>query len=137
MRESIPLTWRRIPERYGLRGSMCETCGRHFFPPRAICPVCRRRGKIKKLQYSGKGRIYSYTVIHSAPSGFEDQVPYTIAIIELEEGARVLGQIVDAQNGKLKIGAPVEHCFRIIQREDPEGLIHYGFKFRLVQDNHQ
>lgn len=137
MRESIPLTWRRIPERYGMVGSMCETCGRHFFPARFICPKCRRRGKIKKVKYSGKGRVYSYSVIHSAPTGFEEQVPYTIAIIELEEGAKVLAQIVDTPNGKLEIGAPVEQCFRIIQREDPEGLIHYGFKFRLVGDKIQ
>jgi len=133
MRESISLTWRRIPERYRLIGSTCETCGQHFFPIRMVCPKCRRRGKIKKVQYSGKGRVHSYTTIHSAPTGFEDQVPYTIAIIELDEGAKVLGQIVDAPAEKLKIGARVEQCFRIIQRDDPEGLIHYGFKFRIAE----
>lgn len=132
MKESIPLTWRRIPERYRLIGTMCETCGQYFFPSRSLCPNCRRRGKIKPVQFSGKGKIYSYTTIYSPPSGFEDQVPYTIAIIELDEGARVLGQIVDVDDKKLKIGARVEQAFRIIQRDDPEGLIHYGFKFRLV-----
>jgi len=137
MRESIPLTWRRIPERYRLLGSMCEICGQHFFPIRTVCPKCRRRGKIKKVQYSGRGKVYSYTTIHTGPTGFEDQIPYTIAIIELDEGAKVLGQIVDADPQKLKIGAPVEQCFRIIQRDDPEGLIHYGFKFRLVEEKNQ
>jgi len=132
MRESIPLTWRRIPERYRLIGSVCERCGSHYFPRRAVCPKCRRKGKLKEIRYSGKGRIYSYTTIYSAPSGFEDQVPYSIAIIELDEGAKVLGQIVDADEKQLKIGARVEQCFRIIQRDDPEGLIHYGFKFRIV-----
>ncbi|MEM4719972.1 MAG: Zn-ribbon domain-containing OB-fold protein [Candidatus Bilamarchaeaceae archaeon] len=131
MKESIPLTWRRIPERYRLMGTTCETCGQHFFPSRSVCPKCRRKGKIKKVQYSGKGKIYSFTTIYSPPTGFEDQVPYTIAIIELDEGARVLGQIVDTPENKLKIGVRVEQCFRIIQRDDPEGLIHYGFKFRV------
>lgn len=130
MKESIPLTWRRIQERYRMIGTKCETCSQCFFPSRSICPKCRRKGKITKIQFSGNGKIHSYTTIYSPPTGFEDQVPYTIAIIELDEGARILGQIVDVQNGKLKIGARVEQCFRIIQRDDPEGLIHYGFKFK-------
>ncbi|NYZ76881.1 OB-fold domain-containing protein, partial [Candidatus Micrarchaeota archaeon] len=51
---------------------------------------------------------------------------------ELEEGARVVGQVVDCKPEDVKIGAKVEKIFRVIQRDDPEGLIHYGFKFRLV-----
>ena len=133
MRESIPLTWRRIPERYRMVGSKCETCGQNFFPGRVVCPKCRRKGKMKPTQFSGNGKIYSFTTIYSAPSGFEDQVPYVIAIVELDEGARVLGQIVDIKNGKLKIGSRVEKSFRVIQSDDPEGLIHYGFKFKLVE----
>jgi uncharacterized OB-fold protein len=132
MKESIPLTWRRIPERYRLIGSICETCKNHYFPKRVICPKCRRRGKIKCVQYSGKGKIYSYSKLYASPSGFEEHVPYIIAIIELDEGVRVFGQIVDVDHKKLKIGAKVEQCFRVIQSDDPEGLIHYGFKFRLV-----
>lgn len=132
MKESIPLTWRRIPERYRLIGSRCENCGKHYFPPRSLCPKCRRKGKTRQVQFSGKGKVYSYTTIYSGPSGFEDQVPYVIAMIELEEGARVLGQVVDCKPEDVKVGAKVEKVFRVIQRDDPEGLIHYGFKFRLV-----
>lgn len=132
MRESIPLTWRRIPERYRLIGSKCETCGKCYFPPRSICHKCRRKGKIKQIQFSGKGKVYSYTTISAGPTGFEDQVPYVIAIVELEEGARVLGQVVDCEPKDVKVGSKVEKVFRILQSEDPEGLIHYGFKFRLV-----
>ncbi len=132
MKESIPLTWRRIPEKYRMEGSKCETCGKHYFPGREVCPKCRRKGKMRKVRFSGNGKIYSYTTVHSAPTGFENQVPYTIAIIELDEGARVLGQIVDADKAELKIGAKVKSCFRVIQKDDPEGLIHYGFKFKLV-----
>ena len=132
MKESISLTWRRIPERYKMIGSRCTTCSTNFFPPRGVCSKCRRKGKIEPFEFSGNGKVYSFTQIHAAPAGFEKEVPYVMAIVELDEGARVLGQIVDASNGELKIGARVENVFRIIQKDDPEGLIHYGFKFKLV-----
>ncbi|MEM2908608.1 MAG: Zn-ribbon domain-containing OB-fold protein [Candidatus Bilamarchaeaceae archaeon] len=132
MKESIPLTWRRIPERYRLIGSICEVCNGRYFPRRTICPKCRRKGKVRDVQFSGKGKIYSYTVIYSAPSSFEDQVPYIIALVELDEGAKVLGQVVDCKPEDVKVGAEVESVFRMIQKDDPEGLIHYGFKFRLL-----
>ncbi len=131
MKESIPLTWRRIPERYRLLGVKCTTCGKAYFPKRPICPKCRRKGKLEDVQYSGKGKIFSFTEITAPPAGFEDQVPYVLAIIELEEGARLTGQIVDARGDDVSLGAPVEQVFRVIQKDDPEGLIHYGFKFRL------
>ncbi|MGV8176445.1 MAG: Zn-ribbon domain-containing OB-fold protein [Candidatus Bilamarchaeaceae archaeon] len=133
MKESIPLTWRRIPERYNLLGSVCETCKTNFFPPRSVCPKCRRKGKMGKTEFSGKGRVYSYTTIDVPPEGFEEQVPYAFAIIELDEGPRIAAQIVDADKGSIKIGAKVESIFRVIQKDDPDGLIHYGFKFRLVK----
>lgn len=131
MKASIPLNWRRIPERYRLVGTKCETCGKAFFPRRSVCPKCRRRGKLTELQFSGKGEVYSFTDVTAPPEGFEDQVPYILAVIELDEGARLTGQIVDAHKNDVKIGSRVERVFRIIQRNDPEGLVHYGFKFKL------
>ena len=134
MRESIPLTWRRIPERYRLQGSVCRTCGKYYFPSRPVCPKCRRKGKVEKHHFSGRGVVYSYTTIRSAPAGFEGQTPYNIAIVELVEGARCTGQVVDAKPEEVKIGDEVEAVFRKIQSDDPEGLIHYGFKFRKVEE---
>lgn len=131
MKASIPLNWRRIPERYRLVGTKCETCGKAFFPRRSVCPKCRRRGKLTELQFSGKGEVYSFTDVTAPPEGFEDQVPYILAVIELDEGTRLTGQIVDAHKNDVKIGSRVERVFRIIQRNDPEGLVHYGFKFKL------
>ena len=132
MKEAIPLTWRKIPERYGLLGVKCENCGSHYFPKRSICPQCRRKGKITQVKYSGKGKVFSFTEVTAPPQGFEDQVPYILAVIELEEGARLTAQIVDARKEDVKTGSPVEQVFRVIQKDDPEGLIHYGFKFKLV-----
>lgn len=130
MRESVSLAWRRYPERYRLEGTECIVCGEKFFPPRKVCPGCRRRGKIAQFAFSGKGEVYSYSVVYSPPAGFEEQAPYTIVLVKLDEGAMTLGQLVD--NGDIKIGDRVEAVFRKIQQDDPEGLIHYGFKFRKI-----
>jgi uncharacterized OB-fold protein len=133
MKESISLTWRRIPERYRMEGSVCRTCNAHYFPPRSICPECRRKGKIEPVKFSGKGKVYSFTEIHAPPAGFEKQAPYVMAIVELEEGTRCTGQVVDATKEDIKIGDSVEAVFRRLLSDDPEGPIHYGFKFRLLK----
>ena len=133
MKESIPLTWRRIPERYRMKGNKCTNCSTNYFPPRIVCPKCRRKGKMETLYFKGAGKIYSFTEINSPATGFEEQVPYVFAIITLDEGSNVTGQIVDARGTEVKIGDRVESVFRKIQSDDPEGLIHYGFKFRLVK----
>lgn len=113
-------------------GVKCTNCSTYFFPRRNVCPKCRRKGKLEDVMYSGKGKIYSFTEIGAPPVAFQDQAPYVLAIIELEEGAKITGQVVDASAKDVKIGDRVEQVFRVIQRDDPEGLIHYGFKFRLV-----
>ncbi|VVB98617.1 Uncharacterised protein [uncultured archaeon] len=133
MKESIPLTWRRIPERYRMKGDRCTNCNTYYFPPRIVCPKCRRKGKLETYYFKGTGKIYSFTEISSPASGFEEQVPYVFAIVALDEGSHVTGQVVDARKDDLKIGDRVEPVFRKIQSDDPEGLIHYGFKFRLVK----
>ncbi|MEM3030329.1 MAG: Zn-ribbon domain-containing OB-fold protein [Candidatus Micrarchaeia archaeon] len=132
MRGGLALSWRKIPERYRLEGSRCETCGTNYFPSRIVCPKCRRKGKIVDAFFSGEGRIYSYTTVYSPPAGFELAAPYVLAIVELAEGPRLTSQIV-AKHGEIDIGTPVRVVFRKIQEDGAEGLIHYGFKFKPVQ----
>ncbi len=133
MKSSISLTWRRIPERYRLEGNECQNCKTAFFPPRAVCPKCRRKGKLTAKRFSGFGKIHSYTQIHVPPDGFETQAPYFLALIDLIEGARILGQIVDCKEDEIKEGIDVFSVFRVLQKDDPEGLIHYGFKFKILK----
>ena len=123
-------SWRRIRERYGLIGSRCEGCGTHYFPTKHVCKKCRRRGRIVAHKFLGKGKIYSFSLVTSPPDGFKFESPYVMAVVELEEGARLISQIVDWQGkDELKIGDPVRVVFRKIQEAGPEGVIHYGFKF--------
>ena len=133
--ENLAITWRRLAERYRLVGTYCESCQTNYFPARKLCPKCRRKGKIIPKQFSGKGRIYSFTELSSGPAGFELETPYLLAIIELEEGPKVTAQVVAVTDADVKVGDPVEMIFRKIQEDSAEGLIHYGYKFRLCRKN--
>jgi len=133
MAENLAITWRRIPERYRLEGSHCKTCDTKYFPPRKLCPKCRRKGQIELHRFAGRGKIYSFSEVHSAPAGLELEVPYVLAIVQLDEGPKLTAQIVDCEIGQAKIGDEVEVVFRRIRQDDPEGLFHYGYKFRPVK----
>ncbi|MEM2918770.1 MAG: Zn-ribbon domain-containing OB-fold protein [Candidatus Altiarchaeota archaeon] len=131
MVKGLPSYWRLIPHRYNLIGTECENCKEKFFPPRKLCPNCRRLGKIKEFKFSGEGKIYSYTIIHSPPEGFEYLKPYVVAIIKLNEGPMITSQVVDCKPEDVAIGKKVEMVFRRISAAGKEGSIRYGYKFKL------
>lgn len=126
---AVPFHWRRFGERYRLEGSKCNHCGEYFYPKRATCPKCRRHGNMKDITFSGKGKVFSYTVIRVPPEGFKIYVPYAVAIVELEEGTKIVSQITDCDPEDVRIGMKVRACFRKIRSEHDTGLILYGFKF--------
>jgi len=129
-RYSVPLHWRRYKERYNLLGTKCEVCGRTYFPLRKICPNCRRDGKPVTVKFSGKGKVFTYSVIRFPSEDFEAYAPYVVGIIQLDEGPKVTSQIVDCRLEDVYIGMPVEVCFRKLMTQGEEGIICYGFKFR-------
>jgi uncharacterized OB-fold protein len=129
---AVPRFWREISNRYNLIGTKCGNCNKIFFPPRYICPKCRRIGKLDPYKLNRKGKIISFTVIHVAPNGFEDQAPYALAIIELDEGPRLTAQVTDCDPNQIKIGDRVEMIFRRIGQDGEDGAIYYGYKVRLV-----
>ena len=120
--------WRKIPQRYNLIGTKCEVCGHTFFPGRAICPHCRRDGKMTEIQFSGKGKVLTYSVIYSSADQYAAMKPYVLAIVELEEGTRLTTHIV-CEPDEVYIGMPVHSVFRILDKEGDDGVIHYGTKF--------
>ncbi len=129
---SVPLYWRLNKPRYRLVGTRCSSCNEAFFPPKTLCPNCRSRGKIEPLEFKGTGKVISWTVIRVAPGGFEDQVPYAVAMIELDEGTKIAGQIVNTIDG-IDIGKPVRAVFRRMYTDGSAGLIHYGLKWEIVE----
>ncbi len=126
----IPRHWRLKKQRYGLVGEVCPHCEAKIFPPRDVCPSCG--GEARELYtFSGRGEVYSFTTIYEAPSGFEQQVPYTVALIKLEEGPLVTAQLTDVAPQEVQIGMPVEMVTRKLRNDgDERGLILYGYKFR-------
>jgi hypothetical protein len=90
-----------------LTGFKCETCAKLYIPPVYSCSECGQ-SKFEKVGLTGKGTIRTYTVIRIPPLGFEDEVPYSLAVVELEEGVNVTARIVE-NNRDLKIGATVTY----------------------------
>lgn len=125
--------WRHIQQRYNLIGSKCTTCGRVFFPPRVVCPDCRRKGNIESFKFSGKGKIYTYSIIRTPTDDFKAIAPYAVAIIELDEGAKITAQLVDCDVDTIEIGDPVEMVFRKIREDGEDGVISYGYKFKITK----
>ncbi|HLF02223.1 MAG TPA: Zn-ribbon domain-containing OB-fold protein [Anaerolineales bacterium] len=125
----ISRNWRLQKQRYGLVGEVCEHCGSKIFPPRDVCPDCAEEAKTL-YQFSGNGEIYSYTVVHDAPEGYEEQAPYTVAIVKLDEGPLVTAQLTDVDNGKVEIGQKVEMVTRKLREDGERGMLVYGYKFR-------
>ena len=121
--------WRRIKSIYNIQGNKCETCKTHFFPPRPVCPTCRRKGKLVDYQFKGLGSIYSFAVVRQAPDDFKRQMPYVIAQVELDEGTRLTTQIVNVDPENVEIGMRVRACFRKIKEFGQSGVIMYGYKF--------
>lgn len=128
----IPRHWRLKKQRYALVGEVCPHCQSKIFPPRDVCPECGGEAKTA-YQFSGKGEIYSFTVMHDAPAGFEDNIPYTVALVKLQEGPMVTAQLTDLGEAPVQIGMPVEMVTRKIRSDgDEKGMLVYGYKFRPV-----
>ena len=70
----------------------CDDCGKVYFPPRPFCPACASR-RVSVTRASGKATLYSYVIHHRPVPGFTP--PYAIAVVELEEGPRMMTNIVD------------------------------------------
>jgi len=126
----VPRHWRLKQQRYALVGEVCPHCDAKIFPPRDVCPSC---GEEAKTQYafSGKGKVYSYTIMRDAPAGYEENIPYTVAVVALDEGPMVTAQLTDLGEKPVEIGMKVEMVTRKIRQDgDERGMLVYGYKFR-------
>jgi uncharacterized OB-fold protein len=92
----------------------CDACQRLIWYPREFCPHCGSTA-VTWAQLSGRGRIYSVSVVRRAPHpDFADAVPYSLALVDLDEGARVMTNVVTddpVQLDSLVPGQPVEAVF--------------------------
>ena len=95
----------------------CRACNRLIFYPRYACPHCFSQ-ELGWRPASGRGTVYSYTVVKSnAPSGFIADMPYVVAVIRLEEGVRMLSNIVECDLEQLRCDMPVQVTFERLNDE--------------------
>jgi uncharacterized OB-fold protein len=93
-----------IPEQ--LTVVKCKGCGQLLVPPKYMCPECGN-SEFTEVALSGNGQILTYTTIRVPPLGFEDQVPYDIAVLQLDEGIKLTARIATQGEERPKIGDKV------------------------------
>ncbi len=118
---------REMPQRYRMEAAKCKACGEVSFPPRIVCSGCGTR-EFETIRLSEYGKIITYTIIRVAPAQFSTQVPYSVAVVESDNGARLTTQVVDCKPEDLAIGKRVKFVFRKLYAEGHTGIICYGYK---------
>ncbi|MDM9561972.1 Zn-ribbon domain-containing OB-fold protein [Bordetella petrii] len=92
----------------------CRACGARQFYPRGFCVACLS-DELHWLPCSGKGTVYTYTINHRAPNAhMKERLPYIVAAIDLDEGTRMIANIVDSPPQAVAIGARVEVVFEAL-----------------------
>lgn len=86
-----------------LMGTRCRNCGQKYFPPKADCPECMS-SDMEWIEFSGKGKLATFTTIHVPPAGFEELGVYTLGVLDLEEGGRVVAWVDGIEPEDLRIG---------------------------------
>ncbi len=120
-------SWRAYPQAYRLEAGRCKKCGKVFFPPRLVCNKCHGR-EFENFDMKRTGKVVTHTVIRTPSDEFSGEAPFAVGIVEMDDGARLMTQIVDVAFDELKIGLPIKMEFRRQYTEGDAGIIHYGHK---------
>lgn len=105
-----------------IRATRCKGCGVVYFPPRADCCKCLGQD-MEWVPVTGSGRLVSFTCAHYAPTGFENDVPYLLAVVEFD-GIKVFGRLSkDIPEEEVKVGM----ALKPVIVTTPEGQITYEF----------
>ncbi len=91
----------------------CSLCGNWVFYPRELCPECFLPN-LAWAQVSGRGRVYAFTVVHQAAPAFQSDTPYVLAVIQLDEGIRMLSNVVGCDPQDVRVDMMVEAVFESI-----------------------
>jgi uncharacterized OB-fold protein len=100
-----------------LRFQRCTGCGAWRHPPRILCPQCASEAW-EWARSSGRGRLFSWTVTHQGiVPWFAQDVPYAVAVVELEEGPRIVSGLRGIPLDRLALGLPLEVAFEKVSEE--------------------
>jgi uncharacterized OB-fold protein len=82
----------------------CTKCGTSYFPPKLDCPQCLG-SEAEWFEITGKGKLLTHTVVQYGPTGFENDTPYTLAIVDFKDGLRIFGRLSkDIKESDIKSG---------------------------------
>ena len=116
-----------------LEGHKCGDCNSIFLGEREVCSNCTARGKIEPVKLSNKGKLYSYSITFRSFPGID--VPYISAIVDLEGGGTVKGNLIDCEPDpeKIEFDMPVEVVFDdALGRKDAEGNSYVSYFFKPI-----
>ncbi len=91
-------------KRHELRIQRCNDCRQHYFYPRPFCPHCSSRD-VEWVTASGTGKVETFVIAHRPSPGFEEEVPYAIAVVTLDEGPRMMTNLVGVEQTPQAISA--------------------------------
>ena len=116
-----------------LEGHKCGDCNSIFLGEREVCSNCTARGKIEPVKLSNKGKLYSYSITFRSFPGID--VPYISAIVDLDGGGTVKGNLIDCDPDpeKIEFDMPVEVVFDdALGRKDSEGNSYISYFFKPI-----
>lgn len=114
-----------------LEGHKCGSCGAVFLGERSVCSKCSTRGQMKAVKLANTGTLYVYSIVHRSFPGI--QVPYVSAIVDLDGGGTLKGNLINVEPDpeKIKLGMPIEVVFKdALGRKDREGNSYVSYFFQ-------
>jgi uncharacterized OB-fold protein len=113
-----------------LEGQKCRSCGAIFLGERKTCSSCGTTGNFEASRLANRGELYVYSIVYRSFPGIE--VPYVSAIVDLEGGGTVKGNLIgiDPDPGKIRMGMPVDVVYEIAPRKDKEGNEYLTYYFK-------
>ncbi len=114
-----------------LEGTRCGCCGATFLGERSNCSKCGARGRMEPVRLANRGELYSYCIVHRSFPGID--VPYVSAIVDLEGGGTVKGNLIEVEPDPAKIdfGMPVDVVYDdALGRKDGDGNSYLSYFFR-------
>ncbi len=113
-----------------LEGQRCKACSAIYLGTREVCSKCGTRGQLEAKRLSNQGHLYVYSIVHRSFPGVP--VPYVSAVVDLEGGGTIKGNLIGAGSDpeKIKMGMPVRVVFKdALGRKDREGNSYLSYFF--------
>jgi len=125
---SITCMWRESKSVLAFYGKKCNKCGTAQYPPQRVCIKCQTKDDFEDYKFSDKkGNIFTYTLDYLTPSR---ESPAVVGVVDFEGGGRVMCEITECEPSQIKIGMPVEMCFRKVGQKG--GIRTYFWKAKPI-----